>query len=224
MNNWYDKIPKDTNVIKRDKHFKEHLIDPCSMILCIGGSGSGKSNSLVDYLSKKNDSFCDILIYSGSTTNEPLYDYLQKKIPEIQFFNDIEEFPEVTSFEQDKENEKLIVFDDFINLKEKEMKKIKEYFTAGRKFGCTVWAMAQNYKEVPKTITRNINYFIIFKLNDNITLDNILRNHNVFGIDKEVCKRLYQVSTRDKLNFFLIDLKNREYHLRHNWTKILLKG
>ena len=49
------------------------------------------------------------------------------------------------------------------------MKKIKEYFTAGRKFGFTCWAMAQNYREVPKTIARNINYFILFKLNDNTT-------------------------------------------------------
>ena len=99
---------------------------------------------MVDFLSKKNDAFCDIIIYSGSTTNEPLYEHLKQKIPEIKLYNDIEELPELTEFNEDKENEKLIVFDDFINLKEKEMKKIKEYFTAGRKFGFTCWAMAQN--------------------------------------------------------------------------------
>ena len=54
MINWYDKIPKDNNVIKRDKHFRDHLIEPCSMILCIGGTGSGKSNALVDFLNKKS--------------------------------------------------------------------------------------------------------------------------------------------------------------------------
>jgi hypothetical protein len=58
-------------------------------------------------------------------------------MPEVQLFNDIDEVPSLSAFEDDKGHEKLIVFDDFINLKDKEMKKIKEYLTSGRKFGFT---------------------------------------------------------------------------------------
>ena len=89
------------------------------------------------------------------------------------------------------------------------MRKIKEYLVAGRKFNFTVFCMAQNYKEVPKTITRNINYFIIFRLNDNISINNIIRNHNIDNIDKEEFKNAYVNATDQPMNFYLLDLKNR---------------
>ena len=71
------------------------------------------------------------------------------------------------------------------------MTKISEYLTAGRKFGFTVWLQAQNYVSVPKSITRNINYFIIFRLNDNVSINNIIRNHNVDDLDKTIFKDAY---------------------------------
>jgi geranylgeranyl pyrophosphate synthase len=58
------------------------------------------------------------------------------------------------------------------------MKKLNEYLTAGRKFGFTVWCMAQNYTSIPKVITRNLQYIILFKLNDNVSINNIIKNHN----------------------------------------------
>ncbi len=66
---------------------------------------------------------------------------------------------------------------------------------------------SQNYVSVNKTITRNIQYFILFRLNDNTTINNIVRNHNIDDIDKDIFKRAYQHATKEKLNFFMIDLK-----------------
>ena len=148
---------------------------------------------------------------------------LKERIPETKLFNNIAEFPELQEFEDDKMNEKLIVFDDFINLNTKEMKKINEYLTAGRKFGFTIFCLGQNYRSIPKTVSRNAHYFFIYELNDNATINNILRNHNIHDVDKDLFKDLYQEATKDKLNFFMIDLKNGSSHLRHNWDKILLK-
>ena len=223
ITNWYEKLPKNTGSgFKRDKTFKLHQIEPCSMIVCIGGTGKGKTNSVIDFISKKQNSFCDILIYSGSTTDEPLYQMLQSRIPETKLFNNIHEFPELQSFEDDKANEKLVIFDDFINLNTKEMKKINEYLTAGRKFGFTIFCLGQNYRSIPKTVTRNAHYFFIYQLNDKATINNILKNHNIHDIDKDLFKQFYQESTNENLNFFLIDLKNGKTHLRHNWDKILL--
>ena len=49
--NWYDKIDKQfTRKTKRDKNFSKHLIEPSSMISCIGKTGNGKSNVLVKFL------------------------------------------------------------------------------------------------------------------------------------------------------------------------------
>ena len=218
--NWYDKLkddlPKQTKI---DKNFKSHYILPNSMILSIGGTGSGKTNSLMTFLSLKNDSFYTIILYTGSTSEEPLYEYLKSKIPDMQIYTDINEVPNLTEFEDSKDKEKLIIFDDFINLQKKDMTKISEYLTAGRKFGFTVWLQAQNYVSVPKSITRNINYFIIFKLNDNTSLNTIIKNHNVNFLPVDKFKEAYTYATKEKFNFLLIDLKNddRSKGLRHNF-------
>ena len=144
---------------------------------------------------------------------------LKQKMPEIKLMNDIAELPELKEFDNDdKDQEKLIVFDDFINLKKPELIKINEYLTGGRKFGFTVWCMAQDYKSVPKIITRNLHYILMFKLNDNVSINNIIRNHNIHGIDKEKFKKQYIEATSEPRQFFMIDMKGKpETHLRHNF-------
>jgi hypothetical protein len=92
-------------------------------------------------------------------------------------------------------------------LKTPDLIKINEFLTAGRKKQFTCFCMAQNYVSVPKTITRNCNYFILFKLNDNNTINNIIRNHNIENIDKEKFKNMYVEATKEPLNFFMVDLK-----------------
>ena len=64
--------------------------------------------------------------------------YLRKKIPEIQEYSDINELPDLKSFEEDKKHEKLLIVDDFINLPKKDIKKILDYLIAGRKSSFTV--------------------------------------------------------------------------------------
>ena len=99
-------------------------------------------------------------------------------------------------------------------MKTKEFKKINEYLTAGRKYGFTVWLMSQNYTSVPKIITRNINYLIIFKLNDNVSINTIIKNHNIIGLDADIFKKMYEKATADKPNFLLIDLKTNDNRLK----------
>jgi hypothetical protein len=220
--NWYDKIDKEfIQKPKRDKIFKNHLIEQCSLITCIGGTGSGKSNSLVNFLALKNDAFHKIVIFSGSTTDEPLYSFLQNKIPEIEMYNDINDLHSLETYDdEDKRHEKLIVFDDCINLKSKEMKKINEFITSGRKFGFTCYVMGQNYTSIPKIITRNSHYFIVFRLGDNTSINNIIRNHNTTSIPKDEFKNEYLKATENKGDFFMIDLKNPSKPLRKNFTPL----
>jgi hypothetical protein len=87
----------------------------------IGSSGTGKSNSLINFIEKSSGEFS---ICSFSTPDEPLYNFLQQKIPEVQLINNIDEVPEVQSYDDNaKKISKLKVFDDFVNLSKKEMKK-----------------------------------------------------------------------------------------------------
>ena len=86
VKNWYNHLPKDLKrESKLDKNYKRHHIKPNSMICCIGGTGSGKSTSLIEFLSRKNEAFYDIIVFSGSTTDEPLINMLKSKIPEIKY-------------------------------------------------------------------------------------------------------------------------------------------
>ena len=216
ITNWYSIIEKDKTVdipkFEVDKNFKQHYILPCSMILCVGGTGSGKSTALLEFIKRKSNAFYQIIIFSGSGVDEPIYNYLVSKNNSVELYTDTKDLPELTEF--DRETEKLIVFDDFINLKTKEFKKINEYLTAGRKYGFTVWLMSQNYTSVPKIITRNINYLIIFKLNDNVSINTIIKNHNIIGLDADIFKKMYEKATADKPNFLLIDLKTNDNRLK----------
>jgi hypothetical protein len=58
-------------------------------------------------------------------------------------------------------------------------------------------------------------------LNDNTTLNNIIRNHNIHDVDKELFGDLYDKSTSDPLSFVMIDLKGKDKktHLRKNFLE-----
>ena len=223
VKNYYELLKSDLKRERKvDANFKKHHILPCSMICCIGGSGSGKTNILIDFLTRKNNAFYDIVIFSGSTTDEPLFDLLKQKMPEIRIYNDIDEFPSLSEFDNDdKDQERLIVFDDFINLKAKDMKKINEYLTAGRKMGITCWLCCQNYVSCPKIVIRNLHYIMMLKLNDNVSINNIIRNHNVNGVPPEKFKEYYLNATSEPRQMFLIDLRNPETHLRQNFLNMI---
>ena len=224
MINWYDKIGANDKKPKLPKNWKNHHISHNSMILCIGGTGTGKTNALIDYLSRSSGEFHKIIICSFSTLDEPLYNFLETKNKDIEFINNIDDVPDLEEFDdENKSKPKLIIFDDFINLTKKEFKKINPYLISGRKYGFSVWLMAQEYKSIPKVITRNINYFILNKINDAISVDNIIRNHNIYGVDKDIFKKAYYLCIKEPLNFMMLDLKSRDPkdRYRHNFLNFL---
>ena len=212
--NFYDKLGINNNA-NLPTTWENHHIYNNSMIICLGGTGSGKSNALLNYIARSSGEFGKIIICSFSTTDEPLYNLLKEKDKAVDLINDIEDVPDLKSFDNKyKDIPKLIVFDDFLNVEKKKMKPINDYLVAGRKFGFTVWLMSQNYASVPKVIIRNINYFILFKINDNISINNIIRNHNIGEIDSSIIKRAYNICTETPPNFFMIDLKTSNEHER----------
>ncbi len=103
------------------------------------------------------------------------------------------------------------------------MKKIYKYLIAGRKFGFSVWLMAQNYTSVPKVLVRNMNYFVIFKMSDNFSLNNIIRNHNISDVDSSIIKSACSLCTQTFGNFFMIDMKtgDSDERFRHNFLGFL---
>lgn len=221
VTNWYSKLKTKNVETKVDKTFKNHLILPCSMIACIGQTGCGKSNSLVDFLHRKV-AFYRIIIFTGSSSDEPLYNYLRESIPEIEIYTDIKELPELNSYpDEENKQEKLIVFDDWITLKRNELKKIEQYFIAGRKKGFTCWCNVQSYISLPKIISRQIHYYIIFKINDTRSIGTIVTNHNIDDTSKQRVMKAYHEATNTRGDFFMIDLKTPKTRFRHNFLNIM---
>jgi hypothetical protein len=213
--NFYSYVPKDKSKDKT-RGYKNHFIDKNSRILMIGSSGTGKSNALINFVEKSSGEFFKIIICSFSTTDEPLYQYLHEKIPSVELINNIDDVPEVQEFDdKDKSKSKLIIFDDFINLSKKEMKKIFDYAISSRKFGFTCVFMAQSYTAVPKIISRNCNYIFIFRINDKYSIKRIISNHGLSShISPETIEQFYYYAIEEPLSFLLIDLKTNDDKLR----------
>ena len=226
IKDWYTIINKKTKEDKKieiDKNFNLHYILPCSMICLIGGTGSGKSTVLCDFLlDRKNDSFCEVIIFNPVSIEEPIYNFIKKINNNVELIDDIEDLPDLKDYEDNKTTEKLLIVDDFINMNKKDMRKIELYLKSSRKFGFTVILMCQNYISVSKNITRNISYFILFKLNDNVSINTIIKNHNIYGIDKNYILECYRIATYKPKDFLLIDCNingSKDKTLRHNFIE-----
>jgi GTPase SAR1 family protein len=223
LTNFYSLLPKDKQ--KLPIGYKNHMIDKNSRILMIGQSGSGKSNALMNYIEKSSGEYQQIIICSFSTTDEPLYQYLKNKIPEVELINDINEVPPVQSFDdEDKKISKLIVFDDFICLPKKQMKILEDYAISSRKFGFTTVFISQNYTSVPKIISRNCNYIFCFKINDRVSIKRIISNHGLTDhFSAQEIERYYHYCISVPLGFLLIDLKTTDSSkvLRCGFTNFL---
>ena len=205
--NFYSLLPKSKE--KKTVGFNNHYIEKNSRILMIGASGTGKSNALLNFIERSSGEFHKIIICSFSTTDEPLYNFLHQKIPDVELINKIEDVPKVQDFDDIEKNKpKLIVFDDFVGLSTKQMKILTDYAISSRKFGFTTVFISQNYTSVPKVISRNCNYIFVFKINDRISIKRIISNHSLSGlITPERIEQLYYFCVGQPLGFLLIDLK-----------------
>ena len=82
IKDWYAETK--SSGFKKGKDYKNHEIEPCSMIGLIGQSGSGKSTALIDFLYRA-PKFTEIHLFSGSgsATTEPLYVLLKEKFQKL---------------------------------------------------------------------------------------------------------------------------------------------
>jgi ABC-type dipeptide/oligopeptide/nickel transport system ATPase subunit len=221
--NFYSLLPKSKE--KKTVGFNNHYIEKNSRIMLIGQSGSGKSNSLLNFIERSSGEFHKIIICSFSTTDEALYTFLKQKIPDVELINKIEDVPKVQDFDDIEKNKpKLIVFDDFINLNKKQMKILEDYAISSRKFGFTTVFISQNYTSVPKIISRNCNYIFVFKINDRISIKRIISNHGLSDhYTPERIEQLYHYCISQPLGFLTIDLKTNDSSkiLRCGFTQFL---
>eukprot|EP01039_Chlorochromonas_danica_P011735 gene11735-13181_t len=224
VRNWMESMPKQFKPIKKDDPtFPSHMIKPSSMIVTIGPTGSGKTNSVVEFLHRKDGRFFEIIIYTGSSSDEPYYNYLASAIDGLQLIDNVGDLPNIDNYKQSdsKDLEKLIVFDDSVMSDEKVLKQIAKWFMCARKVGFTCMFLAQDYVSTPKFIRRNAHYLQLFKLADQDDVGRILRKHAT-DTDVRTLRNMMNECTREKGNFLTIAVNDRaETKYRQNFTGIL---
>ena len=147
-------------------------------ILIIGGSGSGKTNALLNLINNQPD-IHKIYLYVKDPY-EAKYQYLinKREKVELDHFNDSRAFIEysnnmqdvyknIEDYNPDKKRKILIVLDemiaDMINNK-KLNPVVTELFIRGRKIDISIVFITQSYFKVPKDVTLNSTQFFIMKI------------------------------------------------------------
>lgn len=214
-------------------NYSKHGMKVPFRCVIIGGSGSMKTNSMMNILHQMSGTFNKIYVFTRNKA-EPLYEYLELAIPDKDELEIHEGLDHLKSMDFDKDffGMTLVVFDDLVN--EKDQSVIGELFLRGRKLGkdknmgknalvgVSILYLTQKYAMVPTLIREQCNYIIIKKISSKRDTTYILRNHSL-GLEIDELMRIYQycVSGND-LNFLMLDLNEKpEKAYRLGFNKIL---
>ena len=207
---------KHINVDKQEYKNKNELAPqwPFRLLIC-GQSGCGKTNLLSNLILKYL--YFDKLYVFAKDLSEPYYEYLQECFNEEELSNEIESVfssdPEdiVKVDDLDKEQQNLIIFDDYVTTKDQSI--IKDLFIRGRKKNASIIYLSQSYYKVPKDIRLQCNYIILFPSCSQKDINLVLKEHST---DDNI-KKLYEEATKEKHSFFTLDLKNPEMKYRKDF-------
>ena len=186
-------------------------------ILIIGGSGSGKTNTLLHLINETID--IDKMYLYAKDLSESKYEYLIKNRENtgIKHLNDSKAFIECSNTMNDvyanidynpkRKRKILIVFDDIIPdimTNKKFQSIIKELFIRCRKLNISLVFITQSYFSVPKDVRLNSTHYFIMKINNKRELQNIAINHSA-DIDYKDFIKIYREYTKEPYNFLTID-------------------
>jgi len=188
-----------------------HNIDIPFYAVIIGGSGSGKSAIVLDWIHRSSGTYSRICICCRSK-EEPLYEHLSDKCPSIEFYEN--EIPDIDSFENKNNEQNLIVFDDLVLDKSLNNTTIQEYYIRGRKRNISCIYISQIFYKIPKGIRVNARYIILRKLSSLKDLKLILSEYSL-DTDLTDITQLYHEYTKVFPNFMCIDTQNHD--IRQNF-------
>ena len=186
--------------------------------MIIGGSGSTKTNTLINLTNEKKD-INKIYLYAKDLS-EFKYQLLieRRKNTVITHFNDPNAFVKcsntmddvyenIDDYNPSKKRKILIVFDDMIAdiMANKDFEgMIKELFIRCRKLNISLVFITQSYFFVPKDVRLNSLHYLIMKINNKRELQNVTINHSA-DIDYTNFMKIYREYTEKPFTFLTID-------------------
>ena len=189
-------------MIHFDEHINENKIehnlrwpyipDHPYRILIVGGSGSGKTNALLNLIN--DEPYIDKIYLYAKDPYEAKYQYLINKREKvgldhfddhkafIEYSNDMQDvYKSIEDYNPRKKRKVLIIFDDMIAdmINNKKLNPIvTELFIRGRKRNISIVFITQSYFKVPKDVRLNSTHFFIMKIPNKRELHQITSNHS----------------------------------------------
>ena len=163
--------------IKQNNQKWLYIPDHPYRVLIVGGSGSGKRNSLLSLINNQPD--IDKIYLYAKDPYEAKYQFLinKRESTGLKHFNDPKAFTEysnnmqdvyknIDEYNADKECKILIVFDNMIAdmINNKKLKSIVTEFIRGRKLNIFLVFITQSHFKVPKDVILNSTHFFIMKI------------------------------------------------------------
>ena len=206
-----------TNESKIDHNSKwPYIRDHTYRILIIGGSGSGKTNALLNLISNQPD--IDKVYLYAKDPYEAKYQYLINKREKvgldhlndpkafIDCSNDMQDvYKNIEDYNPNKKREVLIVFDDMIAdmiNKKKLNPVVTELFIRDRKLNISIAFITQSYFKVPKDVRLNSTHFFITRIPKKRELQQIALNHSCDIYFKDFIK-IYKKCTAKPYSFLV---------------------
>ena len=173
-----DSITNENN--KKHNEKWPYIPDHPYRIIIIGGSGSRKTNALINLINEKND--IDKIYLYARDLSEPKYEYLIKKHEDagmkhlnnpnafIECSNTMDDvYNNINDYNPSRKRKIFIVFDDIIvdiTTNEKFQTIIKKFFIRCRKLNISLVFITQSYFSVPKDVRLNSTHYLIMKINN----------------------------------------------------------
>ena len=169
-----DSITNENNKEHNEKW--PYIPDHPYRILIIGGSGSGKTNALLNLI-KEQDDIDKIYLYAKDLS-EPKNGFLISEDAVTKHLNDPNAFIECSNsmddvykntddYNPNRTRKILVIFDDMIAdimTNKKFLTIIKELFITFRKLNISLVFITQSYFPVPKDVRLNSTHYLIMKL------------------------------------------------------------
>ena len=211
-------------IISQNEDIKEHnpnwpeIPDHPYRILIIGGSGSGKTNALLNLINHEPD-IDKIYIYAKDPYEVKYQLLINRRVNTgLKYFNDTKAFIEfsnnvdniyknIEEYNSNKKRKILIAFNDMISdmLSNKKLNSIvTELFIRGRKLNISLVLITQSYFAVPKNTRLNSTHYFVMKIPNKKELPQIAFNHST-DIDFQDVMNLYKMRTAKSYYFLVFD-------------------
>ena len=192
-------------------------------MLIIGGSGSGKTNAVLNLINEQDsDNPIEKIYLYAKDLNEPKYQFLIKRREDagiknlrnpkafIEHSNTMHDiYNSIDDYNPTRKKKILIVFDDMvadIMANKKFQAIIKELFIRCRKLNTSLVFITQSYFSVPKEIRLNSTHYLMMKIHNKRELQQIAINHSA-DIDYKNFMKIYRKCTSEPYSFLTIDTK-----------------